>query len=148
MGLKEPAPKTHPATLWNYRLEHALARIAARRGEKAVAQRHVDAARAILDSDSSMAGQQERFFPYLTGYVALYTGDYAKAEADMAKAISMQGNQNDPFYHCLLGMAYEKLGQKDKAMETYRKAYSMAMAHNPPAAFARPFAKKKLAMGA
>src|SRR5215831_9181815 len=144
LGLKEPAPKTHPATLWNYRLEHALARVAARRGEKAVAQRHVDAARAILDGDSAMAGQQERFFPYLTGYVALYTGDFGKAEAELTKAIAMQGNQNDPFYHCLLGMTYEKLGQKDKATEMYRKAYSMAMAHNPPAAYARPFAKKKL----
>jgi tetratricopeptide (TPR) repeat protein len=148
LGLKEPAPKTHPASLWNYRLEHALARTAARRGEKAVAQKHVDAARAILDGDSAMAAQQERFFPYLTGYVALYTGDAAKAEADLSKALAMQGNQNDPFYHCLLGMAFEKLGQKDKATDVYRKAFAMSMAHNPPAAFARPFARKKLAMGA
>jgi hypothetical protein len=38
---------------------------------------------------------------------------------------------------------FEKLGDKDKAMEAYRKAMS-ARGHNPPAAFAHSFAKKKL----
>jgi len=146
LGIKEPGNQTHPKSLWDFRLEHALARLAARRGNKAEAQKHVDAARKILDGDSAMAAQQERFFPYLTGYAALYTGDFAKAEADLTKAIAAQGNQADPFYHCLLGMTYEKLGQKEKATEMYKKAYSLAMAHNPPAAFSRPFARKKLAM--
>ena len=40
-------------------------------------------------------------------------------------------------------MTYEKLGDKDKAMECYRKAFATT-AHNPPAAFAKPFARKKL----
>ena len=146
LGIKEPGNQTHPKSLWDFRLEHALARIAARRGNKAEAEKHVAAARKILDSDSAMVAQQERFFPYLTGYVALYTGDFAKAEADMTKALAAPGNQNDPFYHCLLGMAYERQGQKEKAMEMYKKAYSLAMAHNPPAAYSRPFARKKLAM--
>jgi tetratricopeptide (TPR) repeat protein len=82
--------------------------------------------------------QQESFFPYLTGYVAFYLGDYEKALADLQKA-----DQGDPFIQCLLGQAYEKLGDKDQAMECYRKA-SMTRAHNPPAAYARPFARKKL----
>jgi len=146
MGIKEPGNQTHPKSLWEFRLEHALARIAARRGNKAEAEKHVATARKILDGDSTMAQQQERFFPYLTGYVALYTGDFAKAEADMNKALAMPGNQSDPFYHCLLGMALERQGKKEQATEMYRKAYSMALAHNPPAAYARPFARKKLAM--
>ena len=146
LGLREPGNQTHPATLWNFRLEHALARIAARRGNKADAEKHVAAARKILDGDSAMAAQQERFFPYLVGYVALYTGDFTKAEAEMTKALAAQGNQNDPFYHCLLGMALERQGKKDKATEIYQKAFGMAMAHNPPAAYSRPFARKKLAM--
>lgn len=145
LGLKEPEPKTHPASLWNFRLAHALARLAARRGDKAAAQKQVAAARAILDADPSMAAQQERFYPYLTGYVALYTGDLKDAESDLTKAISMQGDTGDPFFHCLLAMTYEKLGQKDKAREYYQKAYDLATAHNPPAAFVRPFARKKLA---
>jgi tetratricopeptide (TPR) repeat protein len=146
LGAKEPAPQTHPKSLWDFRLEHALARIAARRDNKAEAGKHVAAARKILDGDAAMAAQQERFFPYLTGYVALYTGDFANAEADMTKALAAQGNQNDPFYHCLLGMALERQGHKDKAMELYRKAYGLALGHNPPAAFARPFARKKMSM--
>jgi len=43
-----------------------------------------------------------------------------------------------------MGDSYDKLGQKDQAMECYRKA-AAATAHNPPAAFARPYALKKLA---
>ena len=38
---------------------------------------------------------------------------------------------------------YEKLGEKDKAMEAWRKAAEVR-GHNPPAAFAKPFARKKL----
>lgn len=146
LGNKEPAPRTHPKSLWDFRLEHALARLAARRGDKAAAARHVAAARKALDSDSAMAAQQERFFPYLTGYVALYTGDLAGAEADLTKAISLRGSERDPFFHALLGMTYEKLGQAAKAKEFYQKAYDLAAnGHNPPAAFTRPFARRKLA---
>lgn len=146
LGNKEPEPRTHPRSLWDFRLEHALARIAARRGDKATAARHVAAARQALDSDSAMAVQQERFFPYLTGYVALYTGDLATAEADLTKAVSLRGGERDPFFHALLGMTYEKQGQAAKAREFFQKAYDLAAnGHNPPAAFTRPFARKKLA---
>jgi tetratricopeptide (TPR) repeat protein len=143
MGLKEPGGQTHPASLWHFRLEHALARLEARRGDRAEAQKHVDAAKALLDGDPKMAEQQARFYPYLTGYVALYTGNFQQALADFEKAVAMPGNSADPFYQCLLGMTYEKLGEKEKALECYRKA-STTTAHNPPAAFARPFARKKL----
>jgi tetratricopeptide (TPR) repeat protein len=145
LGLKEPEPRTHAKSLWDFRLAHALARLAARRGNKAEAQKQVAAARAALDGDKLMAAQQERFYPYLTGYVALYTGDLKGAEAELTKALSMQGNANDPFFNCLLAMTYEKLGQRDKARELYQKAYDLATGHNPPAAFVRPFARKKLA---
>lgn len=146
LGLQEPAPKTHPASLWEYRTEHALARLAARRGNRAEAQRHVAAARAILDGDPAMAAQQERFFPYLVGYVALYTDDLATAEAELSKAIAVQGNANDPFMRALLGMTHEKMGHRDVARTYYQQAYDLATAHNPPAAFVRPFARKKLAL--
>lgn len=143
LGLKEPGNQTHPKSLWNFRLEHALARIAARRGNKAEAQKHVAAAKAALDGDPKMAEAQARFFPYLTGYVALYTGDYKLALDDLQKAVALQGNTADPFLQCLLGMTYEKLGDKEKAMECYRKA-SATTAHSASAAFAKPFARKKL----
>lgn len=144
LGLKEPAPQTHPATLWEYRTEHALARLAARRGKKDEAQRHVAAARKMLDADTAMAKAQERFYPYLVGYVALYTNDLATAQAELSKTVAMPGNQNDPFFQYLLGLTHEKMGHADVAKGFYQKAYDLATAHNPPAAFVRPNARKKL----
>jgi tetratricopeptide (TPR) repeat protein len=136
-GLQEPDIKPDRQDLWNFRWEHAQARIAARRGEPSEAQKHVAAAQAILDKGTNP--QQAQFFPYLKGYVAFYAGNYKTALDELAKA-----NQNDPFIQCLMGQAYEKVGEKDKAMEYYRKA-STATSHNPPAAYAIPFARKKLA---
>jgi tetratricopeptide (TPR) repeat protein len=139
LGLKEPEISPDRKALWEYRLEHALARIAARRGNRAEAAKHVALAKKALDGMTQLRAQQEGFFPYLTGYVALYLGDYQTASSDLQKA-----NQSDPFVQVLLGQAYEKSGQKEKAMECYRKA-AATTAHNPPAAFARPFARSKLA---
>jgi hypothetical protein len=56
----------------------------------------------------------------------------------------MPGNQNDPFMHALLGMTHERMGHPEPARALYQKAYDLATSHNPPAAFTRPFAKKKL----
>lgn len=139
LGLQQPDIPADRKSLWEFRWEHAQARIAARKGNWAEAEKHVAAAKAILDKDPEMARQQAVFFPYLTGYVALYHGDYQTALEHLQHA-----NPNDPFIQCLIGDAYEKLGQKDKAAEYYKKA-STATAHNPPAAFAAPYAKKKLA---
>jgi tetratricopeptide (TPR) repeat protein len=135
-GMKEPDIKPPRQDLWNFRWEHAQARIAARRGEQAEAQKHVAAAKAILDKGTNP--EQAAFFPYLKGYVAFYAGDYKTALEELSEA-----NQNDPFIQCMLAQTYEKLGEKDKATEYYRKA-STASSHNPPAAYAVPFARKKL----
>lgn len=137
-GLKEPNISPARVALWKFRTEHALARLAARRGQPDLAQQHVAAARRLLDSNPDMAKDQEIFFPYLTGYVALYSGDAKTALADLQKA-----RQDDPFIELLMAQAYEQSGQPEKAKELYRKAASTT-AHNPPAAFARPFATKKL----
>ena len=122
--------------LWEFRWEHAQARIAARRGDKAGAQKHVAAAKAILDKGTNP--QQAPFFPYLAGYVAFYLGDYKTALDELQKS-----NQNDPFIQCLIGQTYEKLGDKEKALEYYKKAAGTT-AHNPPGAYARLFARKKV----
>lgn len=144
LGLKEPAPKTHPTSLWEYRLTHALGRLAARRGNTAEAAKQIAQARKILASDSAMAAAQARFLPYLEGYVALYTGDLAGAEANLTKALALQGNGTDPFMTSLLAMTYEKQGKTADAKALWQKAYDLSTAHNPPAAFARPLARKKL----
>ncbi len=136
-GVKEPEIKAARQDLWEFRWEHAQARIAARRGNQADAQRHVAAANSILDKGTNP--EQAQFLPYLKGYVAFYGNAYKTALDELLKA-----NQNDPFIQCMIGQAYEKFGDKGKAIEFYRKA-STAIAHNPPAAYAVPFTKKKLA---
>ncbi len=135
-GLEEPDIKPARRDLWNFRWEHAQARIAARRGQRAEAEKHIAKAKAILDKGT--IPEQTVFFPYLLGYVAFYSGDFKTALDELEKA-----NQNDPFIQCLIGQTYEKLGDKNQAAEYYRKA-SMASTHNPPAACAVPFSRKKL----
>ena len=135
-GLKEPDIKPARRDLWEFRWEHAQARIAARRGDQAEAQKHVAAAKAILDKRTNP--EQAQFLPYLQGYVAFYAGDYKAALQELLKA-----NQNDAFIQCMIAQTYEKLRDEQKALEYYRKA-STAIAHNPAAAYAVPLAKKKL----
>jgi len=126
--------------LWLFRWEHAQARIAARRGKAEEAQQHVAAAKAALDKANNP--EQARFYPYLTGYVAFYTGDYKTAIAELQKA-----DQHDPLILALLGEAWEKSGDATQARDYYRKVLEIN-AHNPANAFARPLARKKLAVGA
>jgi Flp pilus assembly protein TadD len=137
-GLREPDISPARRDLWEFRTEHALARLAIRRGHKAEAQQHIGAAKAILDRGTNP--DQALFFPYLTGYVALYGGDYKTAVSDLLRA-----NQRDPFILCLIGQAYEKLGDTAGAKDAYTRALTVSNAHNPPAAYARPFAKRRLA---
>ena len=142
LGDREPEPRTHPKSLWDFRLAHALARIAARRGNAEDAKRYVAEARRALDSDPAMAKDQEQYFPYLVGYVALYTGDLKTAEAQFTK--TTQAMERDPFQIVLLGMTYEKMGDTAKANELFRKAYDMSTGSNPPNVYARTFTTRKL----
>jgi tetratricopeptide (TPR) repeat protein len=123
--------------LWDFRWEHAEARIAARRGQRASAEQHIAAAKAIIDRGTNP--DQVKFFPYLTGYVALYLGDYQQAITDLQKA-----DQHDPFILGLIAQAYEKMGDNPHAMDCYRQVLTINT-HNPPNAFARPLAKEKVA---
>jgi tetratricopeptide (TPR) repeat protein len=125
--------------LWLFRWENAQARIAARRGNAQEAQQHVLAAKAALDNANNP--DQARFYPYLTGYVAFYGGDYKTAIAELQKA-----DQRDPFILALLGQAYEKSGDATQAKDYYRRVLEINT-HNPTNAFARPLAKKKLEGG-
>lgn len=135
-GLKEPDIKPERRDLWEFRWAHAQARLAARRGNAAEAQKHVAAAKAALDKGTNP--EQAPFYPYLVGYVAFYGGDYQTALTEFQK-----GNQNDPFILSLIAQTHEKLGHQAEAMECYRKVLR-SNAHNPTNAFARPLAKQKL----
>jgi tetratricopeptide (TPR) repeat protein len=124
--------------LWEFRWESALARIRVRElGRGAEAPEHVAAAKAILDKGDNP--DQARFYPYLSGYVALYLRDYKTAIVELQK-----GDQHDPFVLSLLAQAYEKSGDKAQALDYYRKVLTINT-HNPTNAFARPLAKEKVA---
>jgi len=140
IGLREPNISPARKDLWEFRVEHAKARIAARRGDKAGAQQHVAAAKAILDR-GAIDADQAQYYPYLVGYVALYTGDYQTALTELQKT-----SPRDPFFLCLIAETYEKMGKTSDAMEYYRKALAIATGHNPPNAYARPLAQKKLGL--
>lgn len=142
LGNREPEPRTHPKSLWDYRLAHAYARLAARRGNAAEAKRQIAEARRVLDSDKTMAEDQEQYFPYLVGYVALYTNDLDRAEAELTKSVA--GLPNDPFQVVLLGMTFEKKGNHARARELYQRAFDMSTGSNPPNVHSRAFTRQKL----
>lgn len=126
--------------LWRFRWESAQARIAARRDNADQAKQHVAAAKTALDNAKNP--EQMKFYPYLTGYVAFYTGDPKIAIEELQKA-----DQHDPMVLVLLGEAYEKLGNVAQAKASYQKVVEVNN-HNPANAYARPLAKKKLSGGA
>src|SRR2546427_5570918 len=135
-ALRKPDLTDADKNLWLFRWENAQARIAARRGKADEAREHVASAKVALDKANNP--DQARFYPYLTGYVAFYGGDYKTAIADLQRA-----DQRDPFILSLLAQAYEKSGDQTRATDYYRKVLA-SNAHNPTNAFARPLAKKKL----
>ncbi len=135
-GLREPDIKPDRKDLWEFRWEHAQARVAARRGDQAGAKNHVEAAKVILAKGDNP--QQEQFLPYLAGYVAFYGGDYKAALQQF-----QQANQNDAFILCMIAQTWEKLGRGSDAMDYYRRAFAFTT-HNPTVAYARPLARKKV----
>jgi tetratricopeptide (TPR) repeat protein len=138
-AMRKTDMKETDKNLWAFRWANAQARIAARRGQRDEAQKQVGAAKAALDKANNP--DQAPYFPYLTGYVAFYGGDYKTAIADLEKA-----NQEDPFILLLMAQSYENSGDTARAKEYYQKIMANN-GHGPTNAFARPVAKKKLAGG-
>ncbi len=135
-ALRMPNLSEADRDLWSFRLENAKARIAAREGKPKQADADVAAAKTALDQSKN--ADQQRFYPYLTGYVAFYGGNYKSAIEELQKA-----DQKDPFILVLLAQAYEKSGDKSEAMKYYHQVLTIN-SHNPTTAFARPLARKKL----
>ncbi len=137
LGLQEPNISDARKDLWNFRWENAQARGAARINEDDDPQENIKKAKAILDKGTNP--QQMQFFPALVAYVAYYQKDYKKALENY-----QQSNQNDPFIQCMMAQTYEALGDREHALEFYKKAAATTN-HNPAAAYAFRVAKKKLA---
>ncbi|HXI40820.1 MAG TPA: tetratricopeptide repeat protein [Bryobacteraceae bacterium] len=136
-AMRKTDMKDSDKNLWAFRWAHAQARIAARRGQRDEAQKQVAAAKAALEKANNP--DQAPFFPYLTGYVAFYEGDYKTAITELGKA-----SQEDPFILMLLARSHEKAGDAVRAKEYFGKVMANN-SHGPTNAFARPVARKKLA---
>jgi tetratricopeptide (TPR) repeat protein len=130
---KIPGLPASQIVLWEMRWHNALGRIAARRGNAAAAQEHAAAVKALLEKGGNE--NQRAFYPYLLGYIAFFSKEYQRAIDELTK-----GDQNDPFVLGLIAQAYEKLGNRDKAAEYYRKVMA-STAHSINSAFARPLAR-------
>ena len=138
-AMRKTDMKEADKNLWAFRWAHAQARIAARRGQREEAQKRVSEAKAALEKANNP--DQAVFFPYLTGYIAYFGGDYKTAIAELQKA-----NQEDPFILMLLAQSYEKAGDAARAKEYYGKVMANN-GHGPTNALARPVARKKLSGG-
>jgi tetratricopeptide (TPR) repeat protein len=133
---RQPKVPDDQADLWDMRWAHAQARIAARRGNAAEARRQMAVVKTLLDKGTNP--DQQIQYPYLAGYVALYSKDYRGAIAALKAA-----DQKDPFILVLLGQAYEKVHDTASARQCYTEALK-SNAHSPANAFARPIARKKI----
>lgn len=122
--------------LWDFRWHHALGRIAARKGRRAEALKHAEEARKVLDQRG--LDNQRQFYPYLLGYIALYTKHYDEAIKELG-----QGDPEDPFILALLAQAHEKLGSTATAREHYQQVMAITD-HSINNAFARPLARRAL----
>jgi tetratricopeptide (TPR) repeat protein len=133
---RQPKLTDDQMDLWNMRWAHAQARIAARKGNVEEARTQTVAVKSILDKGTNQ--DQQIQYPYLAGYVALYSQDYQTAIDELQKA-----DQRDPFILVLLAQAYEKAGDAARAREFYMQVLT-ANAHSANNAFARPLARKKV----
>jgi len=133
MARKIPGLPAPQAALWEMRWHNAMGRIAARRGQRDAAREHAAAAKALLDRGGNE--NQAVFYPYLLGYIAFFSKDYKGAIDELQR-----GDLQDPFVLGLIAQSYERLGDKAKAAEYFRKVMAIPV-HSINSAFARPPAR-------
>ena len=136
MARKIPELPPAQAALWEMRRHNALGRLAARRGDRKAAEQHAAEVKTLLDKVEN--NNQRAFYPYLVGYIAFYGRQYREAIAELQR-----GDQGDPFVLGLIAQSYEKLGDRPKAEEFYRKVLALPV-HSINSAFARPQARAYL----
>ncbi len=123
--------------LWQMRWEHAQARIAARRGDRTSAARHLEEVRKIVEKGGANASAWPTYYA-LEGYLHFYAKDYRAAIASLEKA-----DPSDAFVLGMLGQAYERAGDRAHARGCYVKVTAI-LEHNLQVAFSRPLALERL----
>jgi tetratricopeptide (TPR) repeat protein len=133
---KIPGLPSQQATLWEMRWHNAMGRIAARRGQRDAALKHAAEAKSLMDRGGNE--NQAVFYPYLLGYIAFFSKDYKGAVDELLK-----GDQQDPFVLGLIAQSYQRLGDKARAEEYFKKVMAIP-SHSINSAFARPMARSFL----
>ena len=105
------------------RWHNAMGRIAARRGQRDAALKHAAAAKSLLDRGGNE--NQAVFYPYLLGYIAFFSKDYKGAIDELQK-----GDLQDPFVLGLIAQSYQRLGDKARAEEYFRKVMAIPVAQH------------------
>ena len=116
---KLPGLPQDQVDLWEMRWLHGQSRLAARRGQRAEAERHAAALQALVAKGGENA-KQEPILRYLLGYNALYLGDLDRAIDELSRA-----DQADPFILGLLAQTYEKKGDRVKSKEYWNKVLGL-----------------------
>lgn len=102
--------------IWLGRLHHGTARTLAKMGKRDEAWKEADVIKKMIE-DGGKDGEQ--FWPsyhYVTGYLRLEAGDYAKAVEELK-----QTDLTDPFHKLLLARAYDKSGDHSSAQRLYKE---------------------------
>lgn len=124
--------------IWLGRLHHGQARTLAKMGKREEAWKEADVIKKMIE-DGGKDGEQ--FWPsyhYVTGYLKLEGGDYAKAVEELK-----QTDLTDPFHKLLLARAYDKTGDSASAQKLYKEITQFNQL-TLERALAYPEAKKKL----
>lgn len=124
--------------IWLGRLHHGQARTLAKMGKRDEAWKEADVIKKMIE-DGGKDGEQ--FWPsyhYVTGYLKLEAGEYAKAVEELK-----QTDLTDPFHKLLLARAYEKTGDSASAQKLYKEITEFNQL-TLERALAYPEAKKKL----
>ena len=123
--------------LANLRWAHAQGRVAARKGNAREAWRQAAIVKRLLDKGTNPDQQSQ--YPYLLGYIHLYTRELKDAIAALERA-----DQGDPFILVLMAQTHEGLGATAVATDYYKKALD-SNSHAVGNAFARRLARQRIA---
>jgi tetratricopeptide (TPR) repeat protein len=124
--------------IWLGRLHHGKARTLAKMGKKEEAWKEADLIKKMIEEGGKDGEQFWPAYHYLTGYLKLEAGDYAKAVEELK-----QTDLTDPFHKLLLARAYEKNGDSANAQKLYKEITEFNQL-TLERALAYPEAKKKL----
>src|SRR5947207_692113 len=124
--------------IWLGRLHHGTARTLAKMGKQEEAWQEADVIKKMIEDGGKDGEQFCPSYHYVTGYLQLEGGDYAKAVEELK-----QTDLTDPFHKVLLARAYDKIGDHAAAQKLYKEITEFNQL-TLERALAYPEAKKKL----